>query len=77
MQNLITIVGMDAHKDTIAVALLSPGQSKPLEWKIVNEPGAVRWLARSAAATKPARAATSCSASWRRRASPAAWWRPR
>jgi transposase len=46
MQNVSTFIGMDAHKDTIAVAMLSPEQSKPLEWTIVNEPGAVRRLAR-------------------------------
>jgi hypothetical protein len=38
MSNASTFVGMDAHKDTIAVAMLSPGPSKPLEWTIVNEP---------------------------------------
>jgi transposase len=41
-----TFVGLDAHKDTIMVALLAPGAVRPVEWKIVNEPGAVRRLAR-------------------------------
>lgn len=41
-----TFVGLDAHKDTIVVALLSPGAMHPIEWKLVNEPGAVRRLAR-------------------------------
>ena len=41
-----TFVGLDAHKDTIVVAMLLPGAVHPVEWKIVNEPGAVRRLAR-------------------------------
>lgn len=41
-----TFVGLDAHKDTIVVAMLSPGAVHPVECKIVNEPGAVRRLAR-------------------------------
>ncbi len=46
MQQSITFVGLDAHKDSIVVAMLLPGRSVPLEWRIVNEPGAVRRLAR-------------------------------
>jgi transposase len=41
-----TFVGLDAHKDSISVALLRPGSHRPQEWKIVNEPKAVRRLAR-------------------------------
>jgi transposase len=37
---------MDVHKKQIAVALLRPGSSEPVEWKIANEPRAVRRLAR-------------------------------
>jgi transposase len=37
---------MDVHKKQIAVALLRPGASEPVEWKIANEPRAVRRLAR-------------------------------
>ena len=46
MGELSTVVGLDAHKDTIVVAMLLPGQATPVEWRIVNEPGAVRRLAR-------------------------------
>ncbi len=41
-----TFVGLDAHKDTIVVALLSPGAVEPVEWRLVNEAEAVRRLAR-------------------------------
>jgi transposase len=41
-----TFVGLDAHKDSISVALLRPGTRVPQEWKIVNEPKALRRLAR-------------------------------
>ena len=41
-----TFVGLDAHKDTIVGAMLLPGAVHPVEWKLVNEPGAVRRLAR-------------------------------
>jgi len=41
-----TFVGLDAHKDTIVVAVLLPGAAHPVEWQLVNEPGAVRRLAR-------------------------------
>jgi len=46
MREPSTFVGLDAHKDTIVVAMLQPGAVQPLEWKIVNEPGAVRRLAK-------------------------------
>lgn len=41
-----TFVGLDAHKDTIVVAMLWPGAGQAVEWRIVNEPQAVRRLAR-------------------------------
>jgi len=41
-----TFVGLDAHKDSIVVAMLLPGAVLPVEWKLVNEPGAVHRLAR-------------------------------
>lgn len=46
MSNPSTFVGLDVHKNSIVVALLRPGQSTPLEWKIANEPGAVQRLIR-------------------------------
>jgi transposase len=41
-----TFVGMDAHKNTISVALLSPGQSQAVGWQEPNTAEAVRRLAR-------------------------------
>ena len=41
-----THVGMDVHKKDIFVALLPPGGNEPVEWKLRNEPRAVRRLAR-------------------------------
>jgi transposase len=38
-------VGLDAHKESIFVAMLVPGQ-KPVEWQLRNEPAAVRRLVR-------------------------------
>lgn len=42
----ITFVGMDVHKATIQVALLAPGASEPVEWKLDNRGNAVAKLAR-------------------------------
>jgi transposase len=38
----ITFVGLDAHKQAINVAVLLPGRVSAIEWQIANEPGAVR-----------------------------------
>ena len=39
-----TFVGMDVHKKDIAVAMLVAGQNGPTEWRVANEPAAVRRL---------------------------------
>jgi transposase len=46
MTNGITCVGLDAHKESIQVAMLVPGEREPLEWQLANEPQAVRRLAK-------------------------------
>lgn len=38
----LTFIGMDVHRDTIAIALLRPGDHVPLEQTISNSPEAVR-----------------------------------
>ena len=38
----LTFVGMDVHRDSIAVALLRPGEHVPLEQTIANTPEALR-----------------------------------
>jgi len=42
MNEGITYVGMDVHKKDIAVAMLLPGKDSPIQWKVANEPKAVR-----------------------------------
>lgn len=44
--NTITWVGMDAHKNSIKVAALVPGQDEPVEWSEVTTVEAIRRLAR-------------------------------
>ncbi len=42
----ITSVGLDAHKVWIKVAVLLPGEKKPVEWQAENEKSAVRRMVR-------------------------------
>ncbi|GAC1424592.1 MAG: IS110 family transposase [Acidobacteriaceae bacterium] len=49
----ITYVGLDAHKASISVAMLLPGQRQPIEWAIANEPGAIRRLGRKLGRESP------------------------
>jgi transposase len=44
MKEPITFVGLDAHKNTIVVAMLLPGEKQPEEWRIAHEPKALRRL---------------------------------
>ena len=46
MEKAITCVGMDAHKVSIKLAVLLPGETKPVEWQLANEKGAVRRMVR-------------------------------
>lgn len=46
MRNGTTIVGLDAHAQAIQVAMLLPGSAKAVEWKVANEAGAIRRLAK-------------------------------
>jgi transposase len=41
-----TFVGLDAHKKTIQVALLTPATRIAVEWKVNNEPAAIRRMAK-------------------------------
>lgn len=45
-QDGITFVGLDAHKNSIRVAMLPVGHGRVVEWQVANEPAAVRRLAR-------------------------------
>lgn len=66
MNEGITYVGMDVHKKDISVAMLLPGKDSPVQWKVANEPKAVRrmvkkmvrLLERCGAVTKPGHADT-------------------
>jgi transposase len=46
MKEGITFVGLDAHKNGISVAMFLHGQTMPVEWKIPNEPAAVKRMVR-------------------------------
>ena len=47
MKEVITYVGLDVHKRSIAVCVILPGSSEFLEWEIENTPTAIRKLASS------------------------------
>ena len=57
MKDVITYVGIDAHKKDLFVAMLSGSQTTPVAWQLANEPNAVRRLVRKLerAATGPVR----------------------
>lgn len=42
----ITFVGLDVHKESINVAMLLPGESQAVEWRVVHNPASVRRLVR-------------------------------
>lgn len=42
MEKGITFVGQDAHKVMIKVSMLLPEETRPVEWQLPNEAGAVR-----------------------------------
>lgn len=46
MENATTYVGLDAHKNTVAVALLAPGEVGSAQWQEANTPEAIRRLIR-------------------------------
>ncbi len=46
MDKDITFVGLDAHKDSIYVAMLLPDRTDPITWSLANEQGAVRRMVR-------------------------------
>ncbi len=46
MKNVITYVGIDAHKKDLFVAMLIGAQTTPVTWQLANEPQAVRRMVR-------------------------------
>lgn len=46
MEKGTTFVGLDVHKEAINVAMLLPGETRPVEWQTSNDPAAVRRLVR-------------------------------
>jgi transposase len=46
MSDVITYVGIDAHKKDLFIALLVGNQETPVTWQLANEPNAVRRLAK-------------------------------
>jgi hypothetical protein len=39
MEKGTTFVGLDVHKDAINVAMLLPGEIRPVEWQVSNDSG--------------------------------------
>jgi transposase len=60
MEGSITWVGIDAHKKTLAVAVLSPGSRAPEEFTIDNNEKAIRKLVRRIAASSRGREIRAC-----------------
>jgi hypothetical protein len=52
-QGTTTFVGMDAHKEAISVAMLLPGETRPVEWQCRNERTAVRRLVKKVKSQVP------------------------
>jgi transposase len=48
-----TFVGLDVHKPWINVAVLLPGHNIPIEWRLANEPQAIRKMLKRVAVTGP------------------------
>lgn len=48
-----TFVGLDVHKSWINVAALLPGQDTPIEWRVPNEPQAIRRMLKRVAELSP------------------------
>jgi transposase len=46
MREPITFIGMDVHKRDVTVAMLVAGDPDPVEWRVANEPAAIRRLAK-------------------------------
>ena len=46
MQNNIAYVGLDAHKDSISVAMFPPGDARLVEWQVAHDEAAVRKMAK-------------------------------
>ena len=50
MEEVITYVGIDAHKRELHVAMLIGGAATPVTWTVENEPKAIRTTAPQARA---------------------------
>ncbi len=55
MNEVITYVGMDAHKKDLFIAMLIGREKTPVTWQLANEPGAVRRLIRKLEREAPGR----------------------
>jgi transposase len=60
MEGSITWVGIDAHKKTLAVAVLAPGAQSPEEFTVDNNEKAIRKLARRLTRASKAREVRAC-----------------
>ena len=55
MQKDTTDVGLDTHKDSISVAMLSPTEARLVEWQVAHEEAAVRKMVKKIRAEAPGR----------------------
>jgi hypothetical protein len=60
MEGSITWVGIDAHKKTLAVAVLSPGNKTPEEFTVDNTEVAIRKLGRRLTKAAKGREVRAC-----------------
>ena len=83
MEKGTTFVGLDVHKEAINVAMLGPGETRPVEWQVSNDPAAVRRLVKKLERTaagevrvchEAAPVATRCSARFGSWGCGASWW---
>ncbi len=65
MEQASTWVGMDVHKERIAVAVVRGSADRAVEWEVVNEAGAVRRLGRRLKREIGSRRIDGTPASWR------------
>lgn len=57
MRDRTTFVGLDAHKDSISVAVLLPDREEPIEWQLSNESAAIKRMAKRIRELAPSRIA--------------------
>lgn len=60
MKKGVTVVGLDAHKVSINVAVLLAEAQRPIEWQVSSERGSVRRMVKKVLALAPGMAVRFC-----------------